>query len=191
MFEPITALKNASYRTGIADVSELPSRGMITVRGDLTAAYLRKAASAVTGAKLPEQRMITGDGVRGLAWMSPDELLVMCSYADVPAALETLNKASEGHFALVANVSDARAVFEVKGPNAREVMAKLAPVDMSPAAFASGMFRRTRMAQVPAAFWLRDEETLQIVCFRSVAQYVFDLLKVAAQPGSEVWYFSK
>jgi len=27
------------------------------------------------------------------------------------------------------------------------------------------------------------------VCFRSVADYVFKLLKVAAQPGSEVGYY--
>ena len=53
-----------------------------------------------------------------------------------------------------------------------------------------GMFRRTRMAQVPAAFWMVDDQTFQIVSFRSVADYVFSLLKVAAQPGSGVNFFS-
>jgi sarcosine oxidase subunit gamma len=48
------------------------------------------------------------------------------------------------------------------------------------------MFRRTRMAQVPAALWLADPETFQVICFRSHARYVFDLLCVAAQEGSEV-----
>ena len=68
-------------------------------------------------------------------------------------------------------------------------MAKLAPVDLSPDAFKLGMFRRTRMAQVAAAFWMVDDTTFQIVCFRSNAQYVLDLLKVAAQKGSEVGFF--
>jgi sarcosine oxidase subunit gamma len=45
------------------------------------------------------------------------------------------------------------------------------------------------MAQVAAAFWMVDAQTIQVVCFRSNAQYMFDLLKVAAQPGSEVGFF--
>ena len=87
------------------------------------------------------------------------------------------------------DVSDARASFHVSGPHAREVMAKLAPVDLAPAKFTEGMFRRTRMSQVPAAFWLTDAETFQIVCFRSHAAYMFDLLKTAAMPGSAVAVF--
>ena len=71
----------------------------------------------------------------------------------------------------------------------REVMAKLAPVDLAPASFTPGMFRRTRIAQVPAAFWMPQEGVFRVVCFRSVAQYVFDVLCVAAQPGSEVGAF--
>ncbi|MGC1503573.1 MAG: sarcosine oxidase subunit gamma, partial [Sulfitobacter sp.] len=55
--------------------------------------------------------------------------------------------------------------------------------------FNGTMFRRTRLAQVPAAFWMPDAETVQIICFRSVAQYVFDVLNVAAQCGSEVGAF--
>ena len=35
-------------------------------------------------------------------------------------------------------MSDARAVFQVSGPSAREVMAKLCPVDLSPEAFKPG-----------------------------------------------------
>ena len=121
--------------------------------------------------------------------MSPDELLIMCGYSEVSAALGKITKALGKSHALAANVSDARAVFEVSGPHARDVLAKLAPVDLAPDVFTHGMFRRTRMAQVPAAFWLREADTFQIICFRSVGQYMFDLLKVAAQPGSEVGYF--
>ncbi|MEM7441658.1 MAG: sarcosine oxidase subunit gamma family protein, partial [Pseudomonadota bacterium] len=91
-----------------------------------------------------------------------------------------------GQHALAVNVSDARAIFQVSGPIAREVLAKLAPVDFSREAFRPGQFRRSRLAQVPAAIWADDEDIFRIICFRSVAEYVFNLLKVAAQPGSEV-----
>lgn len=189
MSDPVTALKNASDATGIAIITEVGPLGMITLRGDLGVSAVRKAATNVAGVDYPDQRACNSKGDSGIAWMSPDELLVMCPYAEVPAALEKMTKALVKHHALAVNVSDARSVFQVSGPNARDVLAKLAPVDLDPKQFTVGMFRRTRLAQVPAAFWMRDDQTFQIICFRSVGQYVFDLLKIAAQPGSEVGYF--
>ena len=189
MSDPVTALKNATFDGGIAAIFEIGPLGMITLRGDLAASHIRKAATAVAGVDYPANLMCNSDGENGIAWMSPDEMLVLCPYVDVAQNLEKVQKSIGKHHALAVNVSDARAVFQVKGPRAREVMAKLAPVDLAPGHFTPGMFRRTRMAQVPAAFWMRDEETFQIICFRSVAQYMFDLLKVAAQPGSEVDHF--
>ena len=69
------------------------------------------------------------------------------------------------------------------------MVAKLAPVDLAPGEFEPGQFRRTRLAQVPAALWMPEEDRIRLVVFRSVARYVFDLLSVAAQPGSEVGHF--
>ena len=189
MSEPVTALKNIHESSGIAKIEEIGPLGMITLRGDLNASQMRKASTAIAGVDYPDPRKCNSEGEHGIAWMSPDELLVMCPYSEVPDALEKIAKTSGDHHMLAVNVSDARAVFRVSGPHAREVMAKLAPVDLDPSMLTPGMFRRTRLAQVPAAFWMRDGETFQIICFRSVAQYVFDLLKVAAQPGSEVGYF--
>jgi sarcosine oxidase subunit gamma len=68
-------------------------------------------------------------------------------------------------------------------------MAKLAPVDFAPGAFGPGDFRRSRLAQVAGAFWMEEDGSFCIICFRSVADYVFKLLKVAAQPGSAVGAF--
>jgi sarcosine oxidase subunit gamma len=73
---------------------------------------------------------------------------------------------------------------------AREALAKLCPVDMTPGAFEPGMFRRTRMAQIPAAIWMPDADTVHIVCFRSVAEYTFNLLRDAVAEGGEVGLFS-
>ncbi|TMM54243.1 sarcosine oxidase subunit gamma [Sulfitobacter sabulilitoris] len=189
MSEPVSALHGISDDHGLVRITELGPRGMITLRGDLASSAIKKAATKGTDLSLPGpgQAVLSGDD--GVAWMSPDELLVMCAYDDVQARLARMTKATQGKHALAVNVSDARAVIEVSGTRAREVVAKLAPVDLSPDAFTPGMFRRTRMAQVAAAFWMHDDTTFRIICFRSQARYVFDLLKVAAQPGSEVDYF--
>ncbi len=185
MSNAVSALQGAAFNDGIAEVREMGLQGMITLRGDFADKKLVKAIKGIAGA-LPAIREIAQKGDNSAAWMSPDELLVMVPYESVAATVDSLNKALSGTHFLTANVSDARAVFEVSGPRAREVMAKLAPVDFAPDAFKEGMFRRSRMAQVPAAFWMRDEDTFSVVCFRSVAEYMFDLLSIAAQAGSEV-----
>lgn len=189
MSNAVSALGGVSDVTGVAEIQEVGPQGMITMRGDLTDAAVKKAIK-VTGCAVPKTRAIATKGDMSVAWMSPDEVLIMCPYGDVASVITKLQKALGTAHALVVDVSDARAVFHVSGPATREVIAKLAPVDMSPDAFGVGAFRRTRMAQVAAAFHMKDAQTCEIICFRSVGQYMFDLLKVVAAPGSEVGFFS-
>ncbi|UWR21345.1 sarcosine oxidase subunit gamma [Sulfitobacter sp. S190] len=186
MSDPVTALGQARFDGGIARITELGPLGMITLRGDLADKALIKAAKEAGGVNVPQTRTILSQGDNAIAWMSPDELLIMTDYASVRQRTQDLSDKLAKQHALAVNVSDARAVFEVSGPHARDVMAKLAPVDLAQGQFEPGMFRRTRLAQVAAAFWMTDEQTFRVVCFRSVAQYVFDVLSVAAQASSEV-----
>ncbi len=188
MSDPVSALNRAAF-TGIAQIAETGLQGMITLRGDLASAVVIKAATAAAGTDMPARGEAKIKGEHGLCWMSPDEVLVLCPHAEVAMTIAAMEQVLAGEHALVVNVSDARAVFRVSGPLAREVLSKLAPVDLAPQAFRPGMMRRTKLAQVPAAFWMEDDRTFRIVCFRSVAQYVFDLLKVSAQEGSEVGVF--
>ncbi|MCE8009600.1 sarcosine oxidase subunit gamma family protein [Aestuariivita sp.] len=185
MSKVISVLNQARFH-GIADVTELGVQGMISLRGDLSSARLKTAARTATGATVPEPHRVTISDQGGLCWMAPDELLVLVPYAEVSTRLTKLQDALAKDHALAVDVSDARAVFQLGGPHAREVLAKLSPVDLSARAFTPGMLRRTRLAQVAAAFWMTQDEAFRIVCFRSVAQYVFDLLSIAAQDGSEV-----
>ena len=182
MSDPVSALNGARYQ-GFATVEELGPQGMITLRGDLGSNAVRGALSAL-GLSVPGQRERSATGDHAVAWMSPDELLILCPYAEAEATVARLTEALGAAHALVVNVSDARAMFRVSGAGAREVLAKVMPVDM--AALQPGTIRRSRLAQVAAAVWLTDEATAELVCFRSVARYVFDVLSVSAAPGSEV-----
>jgi sarcosine oxidase subunit gamma len=91
--------------------------------------------------------------------------------------------ALKGQHHLAVNVSDARAVFRIEGAKADQVLRKLCPVDMD--RLEAGELRRTRAAQVAAAFW-QDEAGFTLVCFRSVAGYVMGLLSASAMPGAEL-----
>ena len=188
MSEAVSALDGRSF-DGIARVEEAGLRGMIAIRGDLSSAELRKAATDISGTEFPGPREVKSAGGKAICWMAPDEVLLLCAYEEAPAAAATAGTALAGTHALVANVSDARAVFRVSGPAAREAVAKLTPADLSPGAFGPGEFRRTRLAQVAGALWMPEEDVIEVLCFRSVAVYVFDILRAAALPGGEVGYF--
>ncbi len=190
MSDLVSALDNAGYQ-GFVKVQEAGLRGMLTLRGNLASVKLKDVVKKIAGVDLPKPGHADVAGETGVAWMSPDELLLLVPYEAVKDTLFQIDKALKGAHYLAVNVSDARAVFCLNGPGAREVIAKLSPVDMSKDGFKPGQFRRTRMAQVPAAFWMDDEESLTIICFRSVVEYAFNLLKNAAEPGSEVGYLTR
>jgi sarcosine oxidase subunit gamma len=149
--------------------------GMVALRGDHR--DLSDPVAEVTGLDVPERRLSTAKGDRKLIWMSPDELLLICDYDEAPTLAEELGRILADSFASVVVVSDARAVFDLSGPGAEDVILSLAPVNIE--AMAPTEVRRTRLAQVAAALW-REGEGWRLICFRSVAVYVEDLLRNAA-----------
>ena len=173
----------------LAQVTRHSARGMITLRGDLSSAKMKKAVKAATGQAMPDIGRFHGDGNKGVAWMSPDELLVVVPYDSVDEAMAQIDKALADSHYLAADVSDARSVFTVSGKGARDVLARVCPVDLHPDSFGPGQFRRTRMAQVAAAFWLHDGG-FDIVCFRSVGDYAHDLLNRSAENATQSAFFA-
>lgn len=185
MSEAVSALPGASFR-GLVSVEDAGLRGMVTLRGDLASATLKAAVREVAGVDVPDVRRLSREGETGALWMSPDELLILCPYAEADAMTAALAHALDGVHHLAVNVSDARAVIRMTGPDWREVLSKLTPADLHPDAVGAGEVRRTRLAQVAAAFWMAEEEVVEVVCFRSVARYVFDLLSNAADAPAPV-----
>ncbi len=187
MSEACSALPGATF-SGIVRVEEAGLRGMVTLRADLGAAKVKKAVKDAIGTDIPATRKAAHAGGRGALWMSPDELLLLVPHAEAPALAARLGKALAGVHHLAVEVSDARAVFRLTGDldAAREVLAKLTPTDVSPAAFGAGEVRRTKLGQVAAAFWIEDGG-ITVVSFRSVARYVFDLLSNAAEGEVGYW----
>lgn len=189
MPEPVTALQGARY-DGLATISDAGPTGMITLRGDLGSDGVREAVSRATGLGVPDQRQALMGKDTATLWMAPDELLLICPYTEVTERLAAIEDALKGAHHLAVNVSDARCHLHVAAEGARETLAKLCPVDLAPDAFTPGMLRRTRMAQIAAAFWLDDSDTFHLICFRSVSDYAFNLLKTAASPGGAVGVYA-
>ncbi len=183
MSNAVSALNGASFK-GSVTVKDTNLQGMITLRGDFESAVFAKAVKAATGTAVPEVSQILHVAKGSTAWMSPDELLLLVEYTNVDAIIAKLDKALSGEHALAVNVSDARAVFEIKGPATRDIIAKGSPADMSKDALPVGVMRRSRLGQLPVAFWMDDEKTARMICFRSVGEHVFEWLKNASQKGN-------
>lgn len=182
MSDPQSALGQAAF-DGFAQVREIGPLGMISLRAKPDVPGLAEVVRAVTGTALPGQRRIEIAGDRAAGWMSPDEYLLILPYAETGAAMAEIAGALKGQHHLAVVVSDARAVFRITGDKADQVIRKLSPVDLD--TMAAGELRRSRAAQVAAAFW-REGDGFTLVCFRSVAGYVMGLLSHSAMPGSEL-----
>lgn len=181
-----TALQGARF-DGYVVVSEALRSGMIQLRASLADDAVVQAVRRATGAAIPE-RLGLSAGDRGeVLWMSPDELLLRIPLDAIPKALAGLQDDLLDHHHLALDVSSMRSEIRLEGAAVREVLAKVTPVDM--ATLEPGTVRRTRLAQAAAAVWLTDDETANILCFRSVATYVFDVLSVSARKGGEVGAF--
>lgn len=193
MSDPVSALNGASFE-GLVAIENRGPVGMITLRGDLSSAAMANAVDAALGLPVPPMgRIQPAKGVSQgqAAWMSPDEILLILPYGQVGAALKSLENALKGQHYLAENLSDARTLFSVRGtdPLVREVLAKLSPADLHADAFKPGDFRRSRLAQVAGAIWMPAAGQINVVCFRSVAVYVYDLLCNAADPAAGVDFF--
>lgn len=165
---------------GIAGVQEVGPLGMIMLRFKNGFEDIDSIVKNAIDCELPGRRLMQRSGHRAVAWMSPDEYLLILPREEVDATLAALSVALAGHHHLAADVSDARAMFRVTGPASREVIARLAPVDLE--RMMPAEVRRTRLAQVAAAIWA-EEGGYSVVTFRSVAAYASDLLANAAATG--------
>lgn len=183
MSDPVSALNGQSF-SGAVEIKEAPMSAMISLRGDFQDAKFQRGVKAVTGAAMPSVRKVTTGDTGSALWMSPDELLLLTAYTQADFSLATLEAKLKGSHFMATNLSDARAQFVLTGRGAREVLAKGAPIDLSSAAFGPGDLRRTRIGQLAAAIWTVDGKEFNLVCFRSVAGFMFDWLKTAAEPGS-------
>lgn len=178
----VSPLKNARF-DGFVTIREVGPLGMIVLRAKPDVAGLAEAIAAATGCAVPAKRRIVLNGDRAAGWMGPDEYLLILPRDQAASAVATIGEKLAGQHHLAADISDMRAVFAIEGPKAAEVLMKLTPADVQ--ALEPGELRRSRAAQVAAAFWA-EGQGFRLICFRSVADYMMGLLSSSAKQGGEL-----
>lgn len=165
----------------LARITQLQDLGMVQIRADLAA--LGDVIATATGVAIPAQTSVSTTGDRALLWMSYDELLLVLPKAEAAGVTDALTKGFGTAHSLAVDVSDMRAAFGIDGAQALQVLQKLCPADL--AAMPADGVRRTRAAQVACGIWRRDGGYV-LIGFRSVGDYLRELLQNAARPGTQL-----
>ena len=189
MSEPVSVLEGARAepRPGLV-IEDRGPVGMVTLKGDLASEAIAAAVDRIAGTAVPGPLSVLegADGTR-VVWMAPDELLVLVADYHAASAVEAGERRGlEGEHALVLNVTGARSVFRLAGPDVAETLAKGAPVDLSPGAFPVGHARRTHLSGLAVAFWRLGEQEWEIICARSYARHLWDWMVASGAPGAAV-----
>ena len=184
-------LANAAEPRGLAvSLREMPERGMIDLRGELTDKKFVTAAKDVLGAGLPTKpRTTVSWGDIKVLWLSVDQWLILCPRGKTAELLAALREALSTVHALAVDVSDMRAVIRIEGEGCREVLMKGTSLDLLSEEFTSGACRRMRFAEVAALLDVVDDGIFDIYVFRSYAQYAWEFLTTAAREPAKVKLF--
>ncbi len=130
-------------------------------RVDAVSAALERAH----GAPFPEAgRVEEGEGVR-FVWSGQDEALALGARVEVDGAATV-------------DVSDGYAALRLNGSAVAEVLSRLCPVDLRPAAFPPGSAVRTLLGHADALL-IAEEGPVLILVARSVADHVVEEIERA------------
>jgi methylglutamate dehydrogenase subunit D len=151
----------------------------IAVRDDLTMASfaaakgktdaLKAAILKAYGVQLPE----TPERVHGkdiaFIWYGPEQWLAVAERGEKRDIEQELKPLLAG-LASVVDQSDGRAVVQISGPHARDVLAKGLPIDLHPRAFKANGVAITHASHIGIILWQTDAApTYEIAMFRSFA----------------------
>jgi sarcosine oxidase subunit gamma len=119
-------------------------------------------------------------------WIAPRRLWLVATAQDA-GSLAGLPDLVGGR-AAVTDLSHARVVLRLSGPEARTALAKLCRIDLHPKAFAPGRTAQTPLGQVPALIHCVDEApTFDLYLPRSLARSATEMLiDAAAEFGLEI-----
>lgn len=152
-------------------LSEPPPPGQIDLRCGPEAFA---AIAGVLGCEPPAEANTTRSaGQVTMLWLGPDEWLVLVPGGEETALIGRLRAALAGQHAAVTDVSGARMLLRLSGPNAREVMMKGCTIDLHPRAFGPGRCAQTLLARAGILFHQTDDQpTYDLLPRRSFTPYM-------------------
>jgi sarcosine oxidase subunit gamma len=181
--ERFSALNESSQ--GALLIRELPFLTQLNLRANPNDGPLVEALTDALGLPLPliPNTVAFGQDDRRALWLGPDEWLVVAPDGQAAALEQSLRSAPGDTFGSIVDVSASRTVLEIRGSEAREVLAHAIPIDLDPRRFAPRTCTQTLLAKIPVIIERWDDGAAFYLFVRSsFARYVGDWLLDAAVP---------
>lgn len=167
--------------------SERALLGHLNLRGDARDPRFPAAVASVLGVAPPvAANMVNESAQATVYWLGPDEWLVVVPGDRTGAVEAQLRAALAGVRSALTDVSSGQTVVVLRGPAARDVLAKGCPLDLHPKVFAVGQCAQSHLAKagilvrpIPPA-GANEDGAYEIVFRRSFADYVWAWLEDAA-----------
>lgn len=136
----------------------------IALRGNAEDPRFLEACEKALGARPPT---VPNTVTSNILWLGPDEWLVV--RRDVESKLR---EALHGIHSALVDVSSSRAVIELAGPDAEEVLSKAATLDFDLRAFPVGACAQTNIARTQGIIHRVAEQHFRIYVRTSFARYI-------------------
>jgi sarcosine oxidase subunit gamma len=126
-----------------------------------------------------EPNTVAGDMTRGVLWLGPDEWLVVGLPGTAPETVQELDSELAGVHHSVVDVSENRAVLEMRGVDRYALLASGCPIDLDPrGGWVPGACAQTLFARAQVLLQELDGAT-RVFMRPSFARYVLDRLLAA------------
>ena len=157
---------------------EMTHLGKLNLRGDKSAS---KMVKSTTGCAFPPPaNKFTTAGERHVAWLGPDEFLILCEAGKDEELTSTIQSSLDGWHSAVTNISDAFAALHLRGVAVRHVLAKGCSLDLHPNHFTTGDVAQTMLSHAAVTIMALAEDEFIVICRTSFASYLHDWLCDAA-----------
>ena len=177
--ERFTALYKSS--NGVISIQELPFLTQINLRVDPSETTMMPILADVLGFALPVAPNTTAStGDRRALWLCPDEWLVVGDQDQGKTIEQSLRDVLAGAAASIVDVSANRAVLQIQGGRARELLASGTPIDLHPRVFVLGRCAQTLVAKAQVLIERSDKDAFHLYLRSSYASYSADWLLDAA-----------
>lgn len=173
------AMEEASLsgERGVA-LRELRCLAQVDLRADVRDARAAGRLAAALGSPLPTKPNTTAGGEPwSTLWLGPDEWLVVGPEGDELRIERALRAALADAHGSVVDVAANRTTLELRGPLAREVLAKGCALDLHPRRFRAGDCAQTALARAQIVLRQVDDEPRYWILVRcSFAPYLVEWL---------------
>ncbi len=148
---------------------------------------LREAVRSKYGIALPEKPVLARGPKLSLLWAGHRTWMAMADEADI-VHLESVLRGDLGSLVSISDQTDGRLLVELRGPKARDMLAKLAPIDLHPRAFRPDDTAMTLFGHIAGQIIQIDSvPTFELLVFRGFAESLLHDVKIAgAEFGVEV-----